>query len=85
MRGWEHQALSDRLDTLDYPTRLVERMVKHLFLWHVLEESEDKAVAFDVYRAVGGSERTRVVTMKLPRYGFGRGVAAAISRSRHCQ
>ncbi len=44
--------------------------VEHLFLWHALEESEHKAVAFDVYRAVGGSERTRVWTMKLLRPGF---------------
>lgn len=39
--------------------------VKHLFMWHALEESEHKAVAFDVYKAVGGSERTRVVTMNV--------------------
>ena len=44
--------------------------VKSLFLWHALEESEHKAVAFDVYKAVGGSERTRVFTMKLLRVGF---------------
>ena len=44
--------------------------VKNLFLWHALEESEHKAVAFDVYKAVGGSERTRVLTMKFLRYGF---------------
>jgi predicted metal-dependent hydrolase len=44
--------------------------VKSLFLWHALEESEHKAVAFDVYKAVGGSERTRVLTMKLLRVGF---------------
>jgi hypothetical protein len=44
--------------------------VRNLFLWHALEESEHKAVAFDVYRAVGGSERLRIWTMKLLRYGF---------------
>ena len=44
--------------------------VRYLFLWHALEESEHKAVAFDVYRAVGGSERTRVLTMKVIRLGF---------------
>jgi uncharacterized protein len=44
--------------------------VRDLFLWHALEESEHKAVAFDVYRAVGGSERTRVLTMKGLRIGF---------------
>jgi predicted metal-dependent hydrolase len=44
--------------------------VRNLFVWHALEESEHKAVAFDVYRAVGGSERMRVWTMKALRYGF---------------
>ena len=44
--------------------------VKHLFLWHALEESEHKAVAFDVYKAVGGTERMRVWTMKGLRVGF---------------
>ncbi|MGK2928914.1 MAG: metal-dependent hydrolase, partial [Acidimicrobiales bacterium] len=37
--------------------------VRSLFLWHALEESEHKAVAFDLYRAVGGSERMRTITM----------------------
>ena len=41
-----------------------------LFLWHALEESEHKAVAFDVYRAVGGDEQTRVRAMRLVRYGM---------------
>lgn len=44
--------------------------VANLFLWHALEESEHKAVAFDVYKQVGGKERMRVVTMNLTRYGF---------------
>jgi predicted metal-dependent hydrolase len=44
--------------------------VRDLFLWHALEESEHKAVAFDVYRAVGGSERLRILTMKFVRYSF---------------
>lgn len=45
-------------------------VVADLFLWHALEESEHKAVAFDVYRAVGGSERTRVWTMRFIRVSF---------------
>jgi uncharacterized protein len=55
--------------------------VRDLFVWHALEESEHKAVAFDVYRAVGGSERLRVFTMNFFRYGFvlGMGLAVAIS------
>lgn len=44
--------------------------VRDLFVWHALEESEHKAVAFDVYRAVGGSERLRVLTMKMMRILF---------------
>ena len=46
------------------------RRCSNLFVWHALEESEHKAVAFDVYKAVGGSERMRVWTMKFLRYGF---------------
>jgi predicted metal-dependent hydrolase len=52
--------------------------VRNLFLWHALEESEHKAVAFDVYKAVGGSERLRVWTMKFLRYGFVLGLVASI-------
>jgi uncharacterized protein len=44
--------------------------VKNLFLWHALEESEHKAVAFDVYKLVGGGERLRTFTMTALRYGF---------------
>ncbi len=38
---------------------------RHLFMWHALEEAEHKAVAFDVYRHVGGTERMRIITMWL--------------------
>lgn len=55
--------------------------VRNLFVWHALEESEHKAVAFDVYRAVGGSERTRVLTMKYIRIGFLAGMALQIAVS----
>jgi predicted metal-dependent hydrolase len=44
--------------------------VTNMLLWHALEESEHKAVAFDVYKAIGGTERTRVLTMNLITIGF---------------
>ena len=55
--------------------------VRNLFLWHALEESEHKAVAFDVYRAVGGTERLRIFTMVGIRYGFVLGMAAQVAIS----
>ncbi len=49
--------------------------IRSLFLWHALEESEHKSVAFDVYKAVGGSERMRTITMTLIHIGFLGGMA----------
>ncbi len=80
MHGRQHRAFNDRLDQLGYPTRRVEWLTKR-GLGHALEESEHKAVAFDVYKAVGGSERTRVFTMKLLRFGFVLGMTAQVTLS----
>ncbi len=44
--------------------------VRSLLLWHALEESEHKAVAFDVFRSVGGTERMRMWTMWLTHLTF---------------
>ena len=57
---------------------------RYLLMWHALEESEHKAVAFDVFRAVGGTERMRVVTMWLTHLTFvlETGIWAAISLAR---
>ncbi len=54
----------------DEARRLPGPVVGDVFTWHALEESEHKAVAFDVYRAAGGSERMRIWTMKLVRFGL---------------
>ena len=55
-----------------------EPAVRDLLVWHALEECEHKTVAFDVYRAVGGSERTRVVTMNVLRFSFLLAMTSAI-------
>ena len=44
--------------------------VRYLLMWHALEESEHKAVAFDVYRAVGGTERMRKAAMWVVHINF---------------
>jgi predicted metal-dependent hydrolase len=46
----------DALETMD------PRMAP-IWAWHAIEESEHKAVAFDVYKAIGGSEFVRVTEM----------------------
>jgi predicted metal-dependent hydrolase len=41
-----------------------------LWLWHAVEETEHKAVAFDVYRAVGGGYLRRASMMQLMTFLF---------------
>jgi predicted metal-dependent hydrolase len=49
---------------------LGENEVRSMLLWHALEESEHKAVAFDVYRTVIGDERFRIRTMRITTASF---------------
>ena len=49
----EHEDVRDRLD---------ER-VRDLWVWHAIEETEHKAVAWDLYQDVGGDYATRVTAM----------------------
>jgi uncharacterized protein len=44
--------------------------MRDVFVWHALEECEHKAVAFDVYKAVGGTEWMRRWTMNFFRFAF---------------
>ncbi|MCU1648748.1 MAG: Metal-dependent hydrolase [Nocardia sp.] len=48
--------------------------VRSLLLWHAFEESEHRSVAFDVYRAVGGTERRRIAVMLLVMLTLGGGI-----------
>jgi predicted metal-dependent hydrolase len=55
--------------------------IRDVLLWHALEESEHKAVAFDVFKAIGASERTRRWTMNFTTVVFlgGMSLQAVIS------
>lgn len=55
----EQLLTNDRLREAWHPS------VRGLWLWHALEETEHKSVAFDVYQHVDGSYRRRVAVMLL--------------------
>lgn len=48
-----------KFDVLDE----MDPRIAPVWAWHAIEESEHKAVAFDVYKSVGGSEFIRVTEM----------------------
>ncbi|KZZ45224.1 MAG: metal-dependent hydrolase [Saccharospirillaceae bacterium] len=52
-------------DLLQHPERSdgVDENFKQLWRWHAIEETEHKAVAFDVYLAVGGGYLRRMLAM----------------------
>lgn len=75
-------ALAETLLTDERAQRLLGTTeVRSMLLWHALEESEHKAVAFDVYRAAGGTERRRIWTMRAITVTFILGVLAHTTAS----
>jgi uncharacterized protein len=49
---------------------LGETEVRSMLLWHALEESEHKAVAFDVFQQVVGDEKLRIRAMRFTTFAF---------------
>jgi hypothetical protein len=63
--------LAERLLSSERARALLgEGEVRKVLLWHAVEESEHKAVAFDVYRAVGGTEKMRIRVMRVMTWSF---------------
>ncbi len=63
--------LAERLLTNEQAQELLgDSEVRKVLLWHALEESEHKAVAFDVYRAMGGTEKMRIRVMRVMTWSF---------------
>ena len=51
--------------------RFVDEEFFRMWAWHAIEECEHKAVAFDVFKAVGGDEETRRKAMRLATLALG--------------
>ena len=60
-----HQILSD-----EKVTEGMDEKVKNLFFWHAVEETEHKAVAYDVFQEVSGSYFIRTLVMLFVSIGF---------------
>src|SRR5262249_26150333 len=55
--------LAEQMLETDRIREQIHPSVRPLWVWHSLEEAEHKAVAYDVYRAVGGGYLRRVAMM----------------------
>jgi predicted metal-dependent hydrolase len=55
----------------DFRASIIDERVKALILWHAMEETEHRAVAFDVYCHTGGGYLTRALAMSIVSAGIG--------------
>ena len=63
--------LAELLLSSDSIMNKADPSMRELWRWHAAEEMEHKSVAFDVYRAVGGSEALRIAVMKRASFFIG--------------
>ncbi|MBQ0713976.1 metal-dependent hydrolase [Paraperlucidibaca wandonensis] len=54
----------------DFRASIVDDRIKALILWHAMEETEHRAVAFDVYQSTGGGYFTRALAMTVVSIGI---------------
>jgi predicted metal-dependent hydrolase len=62
--------LAESMLTTDAIREEIHPSVRPLWVWHCFEETEHKAVAFDVYRATGGGYVRRIGIMMLTSFFF---------------
>lgn len=53
------------LHEVEFIDSVTNEKAKQMFVWHAIEECEHKAVMFDAYKEVGGSEAERIAIMAL--------------------
>jgi predicted metal-dependent hydrolase len=74
----EHYTATLAEALLTEPEAQARLEVRALFLWHALEESEHKAVAFDVFQSVSGDHRVRTTVMRFVTLDLAVGIAAGM-------
>lgn len=70
LEHWTATLAEYLLATPDNPMVDAPDEIRDLFLWHAIEESEHKSVAFDVFEQVCGEHRTRAFAMRFISFFF---------------